>query len=118
MSEDQNLKRLFAQAPVVDGDEDFVARLAADVAQRRKAHRARRVVLVTLFCLIAVVLAILLAPLAPSVWDLGNSLVGLPDQVGAAAEATRNQPGAWYLGIALAGIALPLAGITWLLRRA
>jgi hypothetical protein len=117
---DGNLKRLFAQAPAAGSDGAFVASIALDVARRRAAQRARRVALLALLSIAAMGLALLLAPFAPSVTpvsELGNSLLQLPDQVGAAAATARTLPGALYLGIALAVVVLPLASAAWLSRR-
>jgi hypothetical protein len=117
---DDRLKRLFAQAPLVAADEGFVVQVASEVATRRGTLRARRMALVLLLCVAGVGLAFLLAPLAltDSVSGVGGSLLGLPDQVGVAADSVRGSPGVLYLGIALAAIVLPLAGAAWLSRRA
>ena len=117
---DESIKRLFAQAPAMDADEGFVVQVARQVAERRGALRARRNARLLLLAAAGVGLAFLLAPLAPMAWvpDLGNSLVGLPEQVGAAAESVSGVPAAPWLGLALAVIVLPLAGVAWLSRRA
>ncbi len=117
---DERLRRLFAQAPAMDGDEGFVVQVAAQVAVRRGARSVRRNALVVLLGVAGVGLAFLLAPLAPMAFvpDFGDSLAGLPAQVGAAAESVRSVPVAPWLGLALAAIVLPLAGVAWLSRRA
>ncbi len=117
---DDILKRAFAQAPVVGADEHFVAALAAGVALRRRRQRVRRVGLMLLVCVVAMAAAWLLAPLAltTSMSELGTVLLGLPDQVGATAQQAARLPGAPFIGIALAGIALVLAAAAWLARRA
>lgn len=116
---DDTLKRLLAQAPQADADEAFVGSIAAQVATRRSARRARRVVLVAVLPVLAICLAILLAPLAPvvSLADAGSALLGLPDNLGTAAESAGHLPGALYLGLALAAIVVPLAGAAWWARR-
>ncbi len=123
MSENQedDFKRLFAQAPLVGADDAFVAQVADGVAARRRTMRARRAVLLVLACAIAAWLAVLLAPVAPSiaaVSALGDSLLNLPDRIGNAAEDVRGVPGALYLWLVLAALVLPLAGVAWLSRRA
>ena len=116
---EENFKRLFAQAPVPCSDEVFVATIAADVARRRAAWRTRRVAFTALLCMAALALALLLAPFAPvtPASQLGSSLLELPDHVRAAATTASHWPGALYMGIALAAVALPLAGAAWLARR-
>lgn len=118
---DGEFTRLFAQAAVPGGDAGFVAGVAAEVARRGAARRARRVALMVALPIAAAALAALLAPFAPPVApvsELGNSLLELPDEVGAAAATARHLPGALYLGIALLAVALPLASAAWLSRRA
>jgi hypothetical protein len=118
--ESDELKRLFAQAPRVDADEGFVAQVATDVAARRGALRARRSALLLLLGMAGLGLAFVLAPLAltSSLSGVGSSLLGLPENMGVAAEIFRSSRSALYLGIALAAIVLPLAGVAWLSRRA
>ncbi len=117
---DAALKRLFAHTPQVGADEAFVGSIALRVAARRSARRARRVVLLAVLPVVAFCLAIVLAPLAPvvSLADAGRVLLGLPGDVGAAAQSAGHLPGALYLGLALAGIIVPLAGAAWWSRRA
>jgi hypothetical protein len=117
---DERIKRLFAQAPAVQADEGFVVQVAAQVAGRRGVLRARRNALLLLLAVAGVGLALLLAPLAPMalVPDVADSLAGLPGQVGAAAASVRGVPAAPWLGLALAAVALPLAAVAWLSRRA
>jgi hypothetical protein len=114
---DQRMKRLFAQAPAVAADEGFVVQVATQVAVRRGALRARRIAWIALLGVAGVALAFLLAPLAPMLFvpDLGDSLLGLPYQVG---DVAASLPGAPWLALALAALVLPLAGVAWLLRRA
>jgi hypothetical protein len=116
---DEALKRAFARAPVVGADEGFVAALASDVAARRRAQRLRRVGLMALLGVVGVGLAWWLAPLAltASVSSLGNTLLGLPDQLGATAQQVSRVPAALFLGLALIAVALPLAAAAWLARR-
>jgi hypothetical protein len=120
VNESDHIKRLFAQAPAVDADEGFVVQVVAQVAVRRGALRARRNALVVLLGVVAVGLAFLLAPLAPMAFvpDVGDSLAHLPTQAGSVAAGIRSVPGALWLGLALAAVALPVAGAAWLSRRA
>jgi hypothetical protein len=113
------LKRAFAEAPVVGADEGFVVSLAVDVAGRRRARRMRRMAIWMLACACAVLLAWLLAPLAltASVSTLGNTLLGLPDRIGAQAVSAGNLRYVVLAGLALAGLALPLVAAAWLARR-
>jgi hypothetical protein len=113
---DESLKRLFARAPVVGPDEGFVARMAAEVGTRR---RERRVLRRALLCVVAAGLVWLLAPFTPvvSIATLGNSLLGLPDQLGTTVDTIGRQPIALYVGVLVAVIALPLAAAAWLARR-
>ncbi|MEJ0100329.1 MAG: hypothetical protein WDO12_11605 [Pseudomonadota bacterium] len=116
-----DLKRLFAQAPLVGADDDFVAQVAAGVVARRRALRMRRAAVLALLGMVAAGGAALLAPVAPSaayVSAMGDSLLNLPDQIGNAAAQMGDAPGAWYLRLVLAVIVLPLAGVAWLSRRA
>ncbi len=118
---DDDLKRLFAQSPLLAADDAFVAQVAAGVAVRRRRLRVRRAAVMTLLCAVATVFAVLLAPVAPSVTSvsaLGGSLLDLPDQIGNAAVEVGNLPGALYLWLVLAAIVLPLAGVAWWSRRA
>jgi 2-methylisocitrate lyase-like PEP mutase family enzyme len=116
---DDALKRLLAQAPQVGADAAFVESIARKVAERRSARRARRVLLVAVLPVLAICLAIVLAPLAPvaSLADAGGALLGLPHDVGSAAASAGRMPGAFYLGLALAAVVVPLAGAAWLSRR-
>jgi hypothetical protein len=116
---DDTLKRAFAEAPVAGADEGFVAMLAVGVAARRRARRARRMALLAVLCAAAVCVAWLLAPLAltMSVSSLGNTLLGLPDQLDATVQQASQLPGAMFVGAVLAGIALLLAATAWLARR-
>jgi hypothetical protein len=113
---DNNLKRLFAQAPVVGSDEPFVAALARQASVMR---RRRRVATVALLAVAAVGAAALLAPLAPvaSVSSAGSSLLGLPEQLVTAAASAGRLPGAIPAGVAAAVIGLIVAGAVWIARR-
>jgi hypothetical protein len=113
---DENLKRLFAQAPVVAPDEGFVLRMATEVGTRRSQ---RRFLWRVLLLVASIALVLLLAPLTPmtSIAALGGSLLDLPDHVGTAVGSISQQPLALYVGVLLAAIALPLAAAAWLSRR-
>lgn len=110
---DEQLRRLFAAAPVVGPDEAYVAALSADVAMRRRGHRPG---LMAVWLIVIAGLSVWLAPYAPS------ALLKLPvvaqDVVESRADTLYTDlqlP--FYFYLALSACILPLAGALLLMRR-
>lgn len=108
-SSDAHLRRLFAEAAGTLPGESFVTAVQTEMATRRSR---RRVLLVAAWTVVAIVLALLLAPVA-------QSLTGLPEHLATTLEAGATQlrsasiPA--YVYWVLAGCALPLAIMGWIL---
>ncbi len=104
---DERIRRLFAQSEPVAAEESFVAAVSLQVSARRGRQRFRRVAFAALFAVVVAVAAIWLAPYAP---------VALPDEIAETAKmGVRSIP--FYLYLVLGAAVVPLAGTAWLVRR-